>query len=58
MDKRPHLDDLAAYIATYREQGGDPRKLREAVLAEFGWATGDDCAIALMNANRMRAANG
>jgi hypothetical protein len=55
MDSRPdHLAPVVEFVETYRRLGLDPRKLQEAVLAEFGWADGSDFAVALIRCNRRR----
>ncbi|WP_374470301.1 hypothetical protein [Phenylobacterium sp.] len=49
---------VADFIGHYREEGGEARRMQEAVLAQFGAASSTTYALALLIANGAAPAAG
>lgn len=56
-DRFALVDQIACFIATYREAGELAAKTQEAVLAAFPQADADDYVRGLCEANRRRRAD-
>jgi len=48
-------DDLAGWIVAYRKAANPPCEMMRRALEAFPGATGSDCAVAIILANRARA---